>query len=419
MRRSVVILFSCALVAAACSSSSESTGTATQSTMPPTTAALLEATTTSTSSTTTTTVPPLLVDTFVQSGRESYLPVDECKIRDITPSTPNGIFNNSSGFPVPDGAVPQEGVVKLWVLPVGTTDFAASLEVVQTLEKSLTQVADFYSEQSYGKAGFGVQIERQDHWVQLPESAAEAGFGKSVYQQDFSSVMQSILTAWKPSGEVQEDDLVIVLLPPVPGVSVAQSTRRFDLKRFNNLLLQNGILVSSTPTESGSWTLHAHELGHAWLRLEDLYHFPNFGPFQDYMGTWDIMSNGGGEPPRFSSWARWRAGWILDDQVNCVSKDVVNEVFIGNLDTDDDEVKTTIIPLTDHSAIVIDVRDEQRWDEPVVLVYVVDTSFESGNGPVRKRGLFPEEEELEVEGVRVTLVGRDSSGAVVKIEPAA
>lgn len=301
------------------------------------------------------------------------------------------------------------------MIPVATTDYSVSEDDLNALSKSLSKVVEFFDDQSYGKSSLGVHLELPGHWVELPGTATEFGFGTSAFQQDFSPVMEQILTRWKPSGTVLEDDLVIALLPPVPGVTVAQGTRRFDAKRFNNILLQNGVLLSSTPSESGSWTLHAHELGHSWLRLEDLYHFPNFGPYQDYMGSWDIMSNAGAPKPMFSSWARWRAGWIDDGEVRCVDPLQSSTHLIEPVSQAKSKMKSLLIPLSEHSVIVVEAREDD--EDLVPLVYVVDTYFEHGNGPWRVKGWFDRSDELVVEGVKLTLTDRDSSGVVIEVGP--
>lgn len=317
---------------------------------------------------------------------------------------------------MPDGAVPRNGEVRLWVIPVATTDYLVSEADLQALSKSLSKVAKFFDDQSYGKSSLSVHLESPEHWVKLPGTATEFGFGTSAFQQDFSPVMEQVLTRWNPSTTVLEDDLVVVLLPPVPGVTVAQGTRRFDQKRFNNILLQNSVMLSSTPSESGSWTLHAHELGHSWLRLEDLYHFPNFGPFQDHMGSWDIMSNTGAPKPMFSSWARWRAGWIEDGEVRCVDSLRDSRHLIEPVSQSRSTMKSLLIPLSEHSLIVVEARED---DENLVpLVYVVDTSFEHGNGPWRVKGWFDRSNDLVVENVKLTLIDRDTSGVILEVGPA-
>lgn len=407
----VVSLF----IAGACSSSDTESTT---ETTPPSTGSTTSATSTSTSttSTLTTTVAPTLVETFVPEATDALLAPDECRIRDITPSTPNATFNISSGFPLPEGAVPTSGEVRLWVIPVETTDYSVSEENLTALRKSLSKVVEFFNDQSYGKSSLSVHLELPEHWVQLPGTASEFGFGTSAFQQDFSPLMEKILTRWQPSESILENDLVIALLPPVPGVTVAQGSRRFDQKRFNNILLQNSVMLSSTPSESGSWTLHAHELGHSWLRLEDLYHFPNFGPFQDYMGSWDIMSNGGAPKPMFSSWARWRAGWIEDREIRCVNSSRYSTHLIEPVSQPESAVKSLLIPVSDHSVIVIEAREDDEILVP--LVYTVDTSFEHGNGPWRVKGWFNRSNDLVVEGLKLTLIDRDSSGVVIEVSPA-
>ena len=360
---------------------------------------------------------PLLKDTFVSGPANTLLSSEVCKIRDVTPGSPNGTINVSSGFPTPEGAVPRTGAVKLWVVPVSTTDYPASTRVVSDVDQALVQTAKFFENQSYGQAMLKHHIEPQNHWVKFPGTAKEYGFGSSTFQQDFSPVMEKILSQWVPSGVVSENDLFLAILPPVPGVKVAMATRRFDQQRFNNILVQNAVLISSTPIESGSWGIQAHELGHSWLRLEDLYHFPNFGPAQDYMGSWDIMSNAVAKVPRFSAWTRWRAGWISDAEVLCVDRSKTSRHFVGEMDTTKGKPKLIVVPLNDHSAVVIDARYDAELRSAIGLSYRIDTSFESGNGPYRVQSAFVTSQTAVIGDVTLTLVDRDSSGVVIEVGP--
>jgi M6 family metalloprotease-like protein len=306
----------------------------------------------------------------------------------------------------------------MWVIPVETTDFTASEVGLADLETSLERVSQFFAEQSYDQLALDVVFEPRDHWVRLPGTATDFGFDKSRPQQDFSSVMEEILKAWKPSGNVAQNDLVLAVLPPVPEVVVTMSTRRWDQKRFNNVLLENGVLLSSGGNEIRSWELHAHEIGHSLMRLEDLYHGRADVPYEEYMGKWDIMDNASGSQPTFSSWSRWRSGWIRDDEVLCVDAAEESTHFVGQLDEPDAEFKTLVVPRSDHSVVVIDVRRIANASKPVALTYVVDTSKEHQLGPYRVKTQFYGEDTVEVEGVTLTLVARDSSGVVVSVAPA-
>ena len=407
----VVSLF----VAGACSSAdnqSASSSTA-QSPVPSTSSST---TSTSSTSTTSTTAAPLLAETFVPASTDSLLPVEDCKIPDVTPSTPTGIFNNSSGFPIPDGAVTQTGEVKLWVIPVETSDFQASEQGLADLEASLEKVADFFDEQSYGRASLRYSIEAESNWVRFPGTASEYGFGESKYQQDFSPVMQEILENWIPSGPVSENDLVMAVLPPVPGVVVAMSTRRFDLKRFNNVLLQNGVLISSGGNEIRTWELQAHELGHSWMRLEDLYHGRGDVPYQDYMGSWDIMADAASKDPNFSSWSRWRSGWIDDAEVLCVTPTIASKHFVGLVENSSARPKALVIPTSSNSTIIVEVRGGGSG-APVPLAYTVDTSIEHQLGPYRVQSAIVASQTAVIGDVTLTLVDRDSSGVVIEVGP--
>ena len=77
-----------------------------------------------------------------------------------------------------------------------------------------------------------------------------------------------------------------------------------------------------------------------------------------------------------------------------------------------------MVRLSDHSLLVIEVREHQysRDIAETLLVYVVDTSFEHGNGPFRLVGTIDEDgQDLDWEDVTIRRSQSDSSGMVVTV----
>jgi M6 family metalloprotease-like protein len=167
--------------------------------------------------------------------------------------------------------------------------------------------------------------------------------------------------------------------------------------------------------------LISHEIGHSWLYLEDLYSFGIQGPYENYLQTWDLMAAPVGPNLGFTSWTRWRAGWLDDDQVRCTTPTTTSLRFVNQLDYDSSGTKSLVFPLSDHSALVAEVRTGYgaNADNSSVVVYEVDTSYEHGNGPIRLKGTLREVgDELAQSGIRLALDAIDISGALITVEGA-
>lgn len=376
--------------------------------MPPTTA--------QTTIPSTITNAPLLSDVFASRQSAAFADTSRCEIDDITPDSPGGSIARTSGFDIPAEAAPLVGDVWLRIVPVETSDLEMERKRVELLEETLEIVSEFFREQSYDLANLLYFSEEESDWVQFSETGESLGFVGSEPKKDMAALMEAILLETRPSEDSRDTQLVLALLPPEPSSTVEQATRRFQLDLVNGMRLENGILMSASFVTN--WKVLAHELGHSWLRSEDLYQHSYFGSGQDFFGRWDIMSMASGPDPEFSSWFRWRSGWLSDDQVYCIEGALEVEFFLQPLQTKSGLAKSAMVRLSDHSLLVIEVREHQysRDIAETLLVYVVDTSFEHGNGPFRLVGTIDEDgQDLDWEDVTIRRSQSDSSGMVVTV----
>jgi M6 family metalloprotease-like protein len=134
------------------------------------------------------------------------------------------------------------------------------------------------------------------------------------------------------------------------------------------------------------WVYYVHEIGHMigipHQSNEDLKG-ENRIWIQNPMNGYDIMSNQGGAVRTMSTWLRWLAGWLSDDQVICVEKNQITDQYyelspINNLNSG---VESLIVKLSDTEAIVIESRRfDERFDRTTgnskngIIVYTVDST---------------------------------------------
>lgn len=132
----------------------------------------------------------------------------------------------------------------------------------------------------------------------------------------------------------------------------------------------------------------AHTLLHAMgnlFGLPDLFEYGSTFPAR-LAGGWDNMSLPTGA--QFTAWNKWKLGWISADQLRCVDGSSVTET-LRPIETPDG-VKALVVPVDATSAYVAEARewigaDLQLCDEGL-LIYKVDTTAETGHGPLRVMG---------------------------------
>ena len=176
--------------------------------------------------------------------------------------------------------------------------------------------------------------------------------------------------------------------------------------------------------------LIAHEVAHT-LGLPDLY---DVGVETDsegnqpanevhrFVGDFDIMgipaifwTVTGDVPSQMFAWSRWQLGWLRDTQIACITSFPAS-VQLTPLEMPGG-IKAAVVPLTETIALVVESRRG-------ALVYKVDTSVPSGEGPIvvgspsRPPGLsalLDHGEVLSAGGYSVTVKEATSQGDLVVI----
>ena len=88
--------------------------------------------------------------------------------------------------------------------------------------------------------------------------------------------------------------------------------------------------------------------------------------------------------PEVFAWSRWQLGWLRDTQVTCITS-FPTSVQLTPLAIPGG-VKVAVVPLTETTALVVESRRILGYDSHLskegTLVYKVDTSVPTGEGPI-------------------------------------
>jgi M6 family metalloprotease-like protein len=381
---------------------------------------------------TTTTVR--LADDLRVTAAISLDATDACRIADATDT--HSATNNSpstSGFPRRAMAAPTTSL-RLLIVPVSTPDVPFGADDHAALVAAMPEFKRYFETVSYGRAVVSYDIADVSDHVILNRTAESFGLipGDRANTWDFIRAAAREVPA---RYDVTSYDVVAFEVGANPAanfwgtaIPMPDDPVRAESGEVKYATLSGG-------WQPASWRLIAHEVAHVWLGFEDLY---TTEPNPDYDGTfwfWDLMNSYRGEAPELISWHRFLTGWLIDDQIRCVSETAPKTSihFLSPVQDASPTPKAIVRPLGNGAVLVVESRRKMGYDvaEPGVLVYVFDTSIPGGRGPIIARGeltldparrpivdrfVIPLGDELTTDGVRVTLLASDESGDLIQFD---
>jgi M6 family metalloprotease-like protein len=292
-----------------------------------------------------------------------------------------------------------------------------------------------FKEMSYGKLSYN--LKPQLKWYRMSKNSSDyvAGGWTFIKHRDYMTEAAKLADSEVDFGNT--DSLIILANPDAKGMGY--SGPAFAAIRGSGITL-DGKYISNGATSAydlNNWKSIwlNHEISHS-MGLVDLYAFTTSdrsnrydglrytGEFS-YMGLSSYQSNS----PSLLAFERWNLGWIEDSQVECVKSSqftkLITPVQVSG------GTKAVIVPISSTKAVVIESRRATGIDSALsksgALVYLVDSSIQSGLGPVK---VFPSDlvndprylnapramgESVTVEGVTIKVIQSDASGDTVEI----
>lgn len=123
--------------------------------------------------------------------------------------------------------------------------------------------------------------------------------------------------------------------------------------------------------------------------MADLYDYEyqeNYDEYHRFVGGFDIMGYLDGQYLELLEWHRYLLGWLNDADVACIPEATLEEleVHIGN-QSNPDTSALLIVQLSTTRALIVEPKLQGEFCDGCygVLVYTVDTSIPSGDGPVQ------------------------------------
>lgn len=279
---------------------------------------------------------------------------------------------------------PSTGTLRAVMLFADFPD-ARATETTQALFHTIVaESQQWLAEVSHGR--FLLDVTRVDRWYRMPLTSAAYGLEQPTFesQRNYAHDLISLADA-----EVDFSGFDVLLIASPPGARIPLSPTFLAYPgagiMTNEKELRWGVTFG-TDVRVSEWggRILAHEVQHM-LGLPDLYRFGAL-VFPDFIrdaGGWDLMSWLRPAGHDFV-WHKRKLGWIDESQVVCAMTSAEVELRASS---SADGVKGVIVPIDSDTAIVAELRQPLARDANLcdsgVVIYTVDASTATGNGPVK------------------------------------
>jgi M6 family metalloprotease-like protein len=344
---------------------------------------------------------PSNLSTIQKSVNTLSMDSSVCKIKEKLTSSS---LPNATAFPFRPTVIKNKGKLNVAVVYVDWADSPGTDDDSKFYQEQIKLLKDFYwmvSENTldinptFSKKWFRISGSYKDF---ITKAADEAQTGPAPKKQKF---YDAAVAASDAETNYSGIDVVIFAIPKGKKV-FAEGLHEFNFIYNGYLKTAEGNIYDIVaagdsfliPTYLPPWLLYAHEMGHMIGTPHQADEsFNSAAPSEKYqqnpLGGWDIMSSQYGSSRTITSWLRWVAGWLKDEQVLCSTKEAITENYfeLKPINSVSGGVESLVIKLNDSKVLVVESRRfDSNFDVDTgnskdgVLVYLVDSLQGSAEG---------------------------------------
>ena len=327
------------------------------------------------------------------------------------------------------------GTVNATVIMVDFSDAPATMTPQAAFAKISGATATF-SEVSYGQLNYA--FNPQYKWYRMSKPSTQYAPLTQSFVTHRAYIAEAAALADSEVDFSSTDSIVILSNPDARGLGMAGPA--FSAIRGNGITLDGKYISNGTTSAydlnywKSIWL--NHEITHT-MGLVDVYaatreNSANSYDGHRYVGEFSYMgfSSFEGNAPGLFAFERWNLGWIDDAQIVCSSAKEISQLITPVQSAGG--IKAVIVPLSRTKALVVESRRAIGLDSKIAktgaLVYIVDSSVQSGYGPVK---IYPSSvltdprylqapravgESVTVEGITVSVTSASSAGDTVSIK---
>ena len=327
------------------------------------------------------------------------------------------------------------GTVNATVIMVDFSDAPATMTPQAAFAKISGATATF-SEVSYGQLNYA--FNPQYKWYRMSKPSTQYAPLTQSFVTHRAYIAEAAALADSEVDFSSTDSIVILSNPDARGLGMAGPA--FSAIRGNGITLDGKYISNGTTSAydlnywKSIWL--NHEITHT-MGLVDVYaatreNSANSYDGHRYVGEFSYMgfSSFEGNAPGLFAFERWNLGWIDDAQIVCSSAKEISQLITPVQSAGG--IKAVIVPLSRTKALVVESRRAIGLDSKIAktgaLIYIVDSSVQSGYGPVK---IYPSSvltdprylqapravgESVTVEGITVSVTSASSAGDTVSIK---
>jgi M6 family metalloprotease-like protein len=332
---------------------------------------------------------PLTPKTAI-SPASDLLPVERCQIAQSL----NTAGQIRSGFPRHPEMVRSSNKIVVQLIYVDFPDLTDKAEPKADISFWTDGVGRFFDAMSANTVKFEWRYENR--YFRLPNSVTSYRLTRAA-GGDGTKFVQAAIDASDAVINFTGVDFVVAVMPPNTSRAQADVSPAFILSRQSPFrtgegLVHLGTMAAADTRFPDGYLLLAHEFGHL-LGLTDYYWY-GWKPGMKYeeqfkfMGQFDNMNFAPGDSKEWTAWSRWLIDFLPSSQVRCIDGSKTTTHQLTSVATNTTEPQLLVIPTSSTTAIAIESRRNIRFDAKAkdisngLLVYQIDTSKQSGYGPM-------------------------------------
>lgn len=326
---------------------------------------------------------PMLGAGPVQADRRD--PSAKCAVPNPTSWTDEGHTTDATQFQRPQGT---KTAVMLFV------DFpdAPAQDSTDDYYDFLAPAHDLMTQFSSGAVN--LTITPVKHWLHMPQDSESYDFQRGITWQQQALYVKQAGELAAPYVDLSKFDMVYIV-PPKNATAITFSPAYvFDPEQPNLVVngkeMKWGVTLGQDMYFFGPKVL-LHETGHTF-GLPDLYSFTS-QDVHHWVGGFDLMGNITGDAPHHFGWEDWKIGWLADSQVACLASPGTSKVRLREVEALGG-TKIAVVRTGPNTADVAESRKPYGVDKGIcksgVVIYQIDSSIVSGNGPVRVQNSSPD-----------------------------
>ncbi|TVL92500.1 M6 family metalloprotease domain-containing protein [Streptomyces sp. SAJ15] len=310
----------------------------------------------------------------------------DCALQGTTGYTDEGQQTGYNRFQKP------EGTKRVGVIYVDFPDAVGTTTPLDRYYNQISGAADWMWKASNGKVWLDMRAP-YGNWVRMPKNSTGYNWARGFSWDTHRVYVKDALAGAADAGVNLADYDMFYIVPTSTAAAITHTPTWVQdpanptwvwNKATNAWVAIKWAVTFGQDMWHWGYKVADHETGHTF-GLPDLYAFN--GEQHRYVGGWDLMGKVSGPAPQFLGWHAWKLGWITDGQVSCLSTSGTYATKLNGVEHGGDGYKVAVIKTSGTTAYVAESRKAAGNDSKAcatgVLIYKIDTSVASGDGPVR------------------------------------